>query len=159
LRSSLSALARCWHAVMRSYRYVRAYVAGIALPTLVVCLAGSIAVVFFDRLEPAVQRALFLPIAAIPVLWGLWNVVWVALGPRRRVEIGWHGAILAALLIGFGVFLAGRLDVSEVTPLRGSAVLTPTGLAYYLLWRYGVSFLNSLVGLDASGDDVARRTS
>jgi hypothetical protein len=55
---------------MRSHLYVRAYLAGIALPTLVVCAAGSIAVVFFDRLEPAVQRALFLPIAAIPVLWG-----------------------------------------------------------------------------------------
>jgi hypothetical protein len=48
---------------MRSHLYVRAYLAGIALPTLVVCAAGSIAVVFFDRLEPAVQRALFLPIA------------------------------------------------------------------------------------------------
>src|SRR5262245_30683902 len=135
---------------MRSYRYVRAYLAGIALPTLVVCAAGSITVVFFDRLEPAIQRALFRPIAAIPVLWGIWNVVWVALGPRRRLQIGWHGAILAALLIGVGVLLAGRLDVSEVTPLRGSMVLIPTGVPYYVLWRYGVSLLNSLVGLDAS---------
>ena len=142
---------------MRSYRYVRAYLAGIALPTLVVCAAGSIAVVFFDRLEPAVQRALFLPIAAIPVLWGLWNVVWVALGPHRRVPIGWHGAILAALLIAVGVLLAARLDVSQVTPQRGSTVLVPTGVAYYVLWRYGVSFLNSLVGLDASRDDAAGR--
>src|SRR5262245_48909276 len=140
---------------MRSHRYVRAYLAGIALPTLVVCAAGSVAVVFFDRLEPALQRALVLPIAANPVLWGLWNVAWVALGPRRRVQIGWHGAILAALLIGVGVLLAGRLGVSEVTPQRASTVLIPTGVAYYLLWRYGVSFLNSLVGLDASGDDVA----
>src|SRR5262245_55823528 len=129
---------------MRSYRYVRAYLAGIALPTLVVCVAGSITVVFFDRLEPAVQRALFLPIAAIPVLWGIWNVVWVALGPRWRLRIGWHGAILPALLIGVGVLLAGRLDLSDVTPLRGRTVLAPTGIAYYVLWRYGVSFLNSL---------------
>jgi hypothetical protein len=104
---------------MRSHPYVRAYLAGIALPTLVVCAAGSITVVFFDRLEPAVQRAMFLPIAAIPVLWGLWNVVWVALGPPRRVQIGWHGAILAALVIGVGVLLAGRLNVSDVTPQRG----------------------------------------
>ena len=147
-------LANCCDAPMRSYRYVRAYLAGIALPTLVVCAAGSITVVFFDRLEPAIQRALFLPIAAIPVLWGIWNVVWVALGPRRRLQIGWHGAILAALLIGVGVLLAGRLHVSEVTPLRGSTVLIPTGVAYYLLWRYGVWFLNSLVGLDASRGDA-----
>src|SRR5262245_30500577 len=139
---------------MRSHCYVRAYLAGIALPTLVVCAAGSIAVVFFDRLEPAVQRALFLPIAAIPVLWGLWNVVWVALGPHRRVQIGWHGAILPALLIGVGVLFAARL---VVTPQRGCTVLVPTGVAYSVLWRYGVSFLNSLVGLDASRDDAVGR--
>jgi hypothetical protein len=76
---------------------------------------------------------------------------------RWRVQIGWHGAILAALLIGVGVFLAGRLDVSEVTPQRAGAVLIPIAVAYYLLWRYAVSFLNSLVGLDVLRDDVAER--
>jgi len=140
---------------MRSHRYVRAYLAGIALPTLVVCAGGSMAVLFFNRLEPSIQRVLLLPIATNPVVWGIWNMVWVALGPRWRVQIGWHGAILAALLIGVGVLLAGRLDVSEVTPLRGGTVLVPTGVAYYLLWRYGVSFLNSLVGLGASRGDAA----
>jgi hypothetical protein len=137
------------------HQYVRAYLAGIALPTLVVCVAGSMAVIFFDRLEPSIQRALLLPIATNPVLWGFWNVVWVALPPRSRFQIGWHGAILGVLLIGIGVLLAARLHVSEVTPQRAGMALIPTALTYYLLWRYGVSFLNALVGLDASLDNVA----
>lgn len=137
-----------------SHRYVRAYLAGIALPTLVVSAAGLIAVVFFDRMNPPFQRALLLPVAINPAIWGFWNVVWVALG-RRRIQIGWHGAMLAVVLIGVGVLLAGLLNVSEVTPERGGTVLIPTGLAYYLLWRYGVSFLNAVVGLDASRDKAA----
>jgi hypothetical protein len=122
-----------------------------------VCAAGLIAVFGFDRLQPRIQRALLLPIAANPVAWGFWNVVWVAVGPRWRLRIGWHGAMLAALVIAAGVFLAGRLGVSEVTPQRAGAVLIPTAAAYYLLWRYPVSFLNSVVGLDGSRDDVAGR--
>ena len=46
-------------------------------------------------------------------------------------------------------------DVSEITPQRGGAVFIPTDVAYYLLWRYGVSFLNAVVDLDASRDDAA----
>jgi hypothetical protein len=103
---------------MPSHRYVRAYLAGSSLPTLVVSAVGLIAVVFFDRLESPVQRALLLPTAANPAIWGFWNVLWVALGPRRRLQIGWHGAMLAVVLIGVGVLLAGLLNVSEVTPER-----------------------------------------
>jgi len=143
---------------MRSHRYIRAYLAGVALATLVVGAAGSIAVLLFDRLEPAVQRALLVPTATNPVLWGFWNMLWVALRSRWSVRIGWHGAILAVLLIGVGTFLADRLEVSEVTPQRAGVVLVPTALSYYVLWHYGVSFLNSLVGLEASRDDIARRT-
>jgi hypothetical protein len=141
---------------VRAHRYVRAYLAGIAIPTVVVCVAGTIAVIFFDELEPSVQRALILPIAINPVIWGCWNVVWASLGPPRRAQIGWHGAVLAVLLTGLGLLLAPGLSVSGVTPRRGAAVLVPTGFAYYILWRYGVSFLNSLVGVDTARDETAR---
>jgi hypothetical protein len=140
---------------MRAHRYLRAYLAGIAVPTVVVCVAGTIAVIFFDYLEPSVQRTLILPIAINPVIWGCWNVLWAALAPSRRAQIGWHGAVLAVLLIGLGLLLAPRLNVSGVTPQHGAAVLVPTGFAYYVLWRYAVSFLNSLVDVDAR-DQTAR---
>ena len=135
---------------MRAQRYLRAYLAGVALPTIVVGAAGFLIVGQFDRFDVSIQRALILPLATNPMIWGLWNVAWVALTPRRRAPIGWHGALLAVLLIGVGVFLATRFDVSDVTPRGGAAALVPFGLAYYLLWRYGVSRLNSVVGLDGA---------
>jgi hypothetical protein len=113
---------------MPSHRYVRAYLAGSSLPTLVVAAAGLIAVAIFDRLESPVQRALLLPTATNPAIWGFWNVLWVALGPRWRVQIGWHGVMLALLLISVGVLLAGPLNVSEITPQRAGAVLIPPAL-------------------------------
>jgi hypothetical protein len=141
-----------------AHRYIRAYLAGIALPTLVVCAAGLLIVGFFDRFDISVQRALILPLATNPLIWGVWNVAWVALGPQRRALIGWYGVLLAVLLIGAGLLVARRLDVSGITPRDGAAALVPFGIAYYVLWRYGVSFLNSVVGLDAREDRAARRT-
>jgi hypothetical protein len=141
-----------------AHRYIRAYLAGVALPTLVVCAAGLLIVGVFDRLDISVQRALILPLATNPLIWGVWNVAWVALGPQRRALIGWYGVLLAVLLIGVGLLVARRLDVSGITLREGAAALVPIGIAYYVLWRYGVSFLNSVVGLDARGDRAARRT-
>jgi hypothetical protein len=138
-----------------SHRYVRAYLAGVALPTIVVCAAGFLIVGPFDRFDLSVQRALILPLATNPFIWGFWNIAWVALSPQRRAPIGWHGAVLAVLLVAVGVLIGSRLGVSDITPQAGAAVLPPIGIAYYLLWRYGVAFLNSVVGLD--GTDSARR--
>lgn len=135
-----------------THRYIRAYLAGLALPAIVVCAAGVVAAAAYNRLAPWSQRALILPIAVNPVVWGLWNALWVALGPRNRIHIGWHGALLGALLIGLGVAIAPALGVPAVTPQKGALVLIPTVVAYYLLWRYAVAFLNSIVELDNVAD-------
>ena len=66
--------------IMRAHRYVRAYLAGIALPTIVVCAAGFPILGLFDRFDLSVQRALILPLATNPFIWGVWNIAWVALG-------------------------------------------------------------------------------
>ena len=52
------------------------------------------------------------------------------------------------------VLIAPRLGVSDVTPRGGAAVLAPIGSAYYLFWRYGVSFLNWVIGLDRAENDA-----
>jgi hypothetical protein len=101
-----------------AHRYIRAYLAGIALPTLVVCAAGLLIVGFFDRFDISVQRALILPLATNPLIWGVWNVAWVALSPQRRALIGWYGVLLAVLLIGVGLLVARRLDVSGLLVAR-----------------------------------------
>src|SRR4029450_8539718 len=92
-----------------AHRYVRAYLAGVALPTLVVCAAGLLIVGVFDRLDISVQPALIVPLATNPLIWGIWNVAWVALGDQRRALIGWYGVLLADLLIGAGLVVGGGL--------------------------------------------------
>jgi hypothetical protein len=123
---------------------------GIGLPAIVVCAAGLLAAVMFDRLAPPIQRAILVPVAGNPVIWGLWNVLWVAAG-SRRLPIGWHGTMLGVLLIATGVLAAPSLQVSAITPWIGAAVLLPTGLAYYVLWRWGVAFLNSVLAVECDG--------
>jgi hypothetical protein len=41
-----------------------------------------------------------------------------------------------------------------VTPRGGATVVVPIGIAYYLLWRYGVLWLNSVVKLDAAEEEA-----
>jgi hypothetical protein len=139
-----------------AHRNVRAFLAGVALPSIVVCAAELVAAAAYDRLAPPYQRALLLPIAVNPVVWGLWNALWFALGPGKRARIGWHGVLLGALLIGVGVLAAPALGVCGVTPQRGAIALIPTSAAYYVFWRYGVAVLNSLVGLDDGRGEVAQ---
>ena len=76
----------------------------------------------------------------------------MGVGPARRLHIGWHGVLLAALLLAAGAVLASRLELLFVTPLSALAVLPPIGFAYYVIWRYGVAFLNDLLGLDEKDD-------
>src|SRR6266487_3605783 len=110
----------CWTDPSRAHRYIRAFLAGIALPTIVVGVVGLIVAIVFDRLDPPLQRTILVPIAANPVIWGLWNVLWVAAG-SRRLPLAWHGTGLSLLLVGIGVLAAPALDISVVTPRRGAA--------------------------------------
>lgn len=91
--------------MIRADRYTRAYLAGIALPTIVVCVAGLVIFGLFDRFDHSLQHALILPLATNPLLWGMWNVVWAMLGPPRCALIGWHGVLLSVLLISIGVLI------------------------------------------------------
>jgi hypothetical protein len=137
---------------MRSHAYARAYMAGVAIPSVAVCLIGLVVGAhFFARIEPSLQRALVFPIVSNPPIWGVWNVLWVALGRERRLHIGWHGVVLSCVLIGAGAMAAPRLGLLFVTPLSALAMLPPTGCVYYVIWRYGVAFLNRVVGLDEPG--------
>ena len=120
--------------------------AGVLLPSVVVFAVGIVVAWNFDRIPTHIEQAMVFPIALNPLLWGVWNVLHGALG-KVRLPLGWHGLLLCALLFLIGVFLAQRLQFEFVTPMRALAVFPPTGLAYYLLWKYGVGFLNELLGV------------
>ena len=79
---------------MNQHTYLRAYMAGITVPTiflLVVATVFCIARYVYDIPVP-VERVIVFPMAVVPNLWGLWNMLYLALHSRVNMSIGLHGA-------------------------------------------------------------------
>jgi hypothetical protein len=93
------------------------------------------------------ERALVFPMAVVPNLWGLWNMLHVALRSRVRLPLGVHGALLVLVLMPGGVVLARTLDVFAIQ-WRFALPMVPVGMAvYYLAWKHLVGFLNEELGI------------
>ncbi len=143
---------------MRPHPYLRAYMAGIVVPTLFLLVIMTVYASFRFYFEvpsqfvlelPArpLERAIVFPMAVVPNLWGVWNMLYLALRSRAQWSLGLHGALLPLLLIPAGVTLARALDVFTIQ-LRYAVPIAPIGMAiYYLAWKYLVGFLNDEVGI------------
>ncbi|HZV87545.1 MAG TPA: hypothetical protein VFF95_08370 [Candidatus Binatus sp.] len=136
---------------MNQHKYLRAYMAGIVVPTIVLLLgltAFCIARYDYNFSEP-LERIMIFPMAAVPNLWGLWNMLFIASHSRTHLSIGIHGALLPFLLGPLGMLLTSLLNFS----IPGFAthyfpILAPIGLIiYYLAWKYLVGSLNRVVDL------------
>lgn len=144
--------------VVHWHPYLRAYTAGLVAPSIVICLVGLAVAVFFREIPPEVERAMIFPIAINPAVWGFWNALYVWLGHRRRLSIAWHGAILPILLVPAGVALARALSMYFFT-VRGVAFVTPpTVVAYYVIWKYIVRFLNELLNVSEALNEPRRQS-
>ena len=135
---------------MHQHPYLRAYMAGITLPTavlLVAMTAFTIARYVFNVPLP-IERVIVFPLAVVPNSWGAWNMLWLASG--RRIPIGIFGALLPFLLVPGGVLvlhLVG-LSVTSFVPRVLPFFLFPIGVViYYLVWKYVVAALNRIVGI------------
>jgi len=143
---------------MRPHPYLRAYMAGILVPTLFLIVIMTVLTFFRFYLEvpsqfvlglPArpLERAIVFPMAIVPNLWGAWNMLHLWLRTRVRLSVGAHGALLPLLLIPAGVTLARLLDVFTIQ-MSYAAPIVPIGIAvYYLAWKYLVGFLNEELGI------------
>lgn len=134
---------------MKQHTYLRAYMAGIVVPTifLLVVMTGYCVLRYVYNFPVPVERIIVFPMAVVPNLWGLWNMLFVALRSRLHLSIGLHGALLPILLGPFGMVMLGILNVS-VPDLVAHAlpIAAPIALiAYYLAWKYVVAFLNQVV--------------
>lgn len=133
---------------MRPHPYLRAYLAGIALPTFVLPLA--VAVFLIGRYEMDAHlpvAALVFPFAVVPTLWGLWNMLHLAVRSRVRMTLGVHGALLPFILIPATLMLIRTVGLFDM-PLTTLAALAPVGfVVYYLLWKYVVGFFNAELGI------------
>jgi hypothetical protein len=143
---------------MRRHPYLRAYMAGIVVPTLFLLV-----IVAFDAYHryyfevpnqfvlglPAypLDRAFLFPMAIVPNAWGLWNVVHLSLRSRLKVPLGVHGAILVLLLVPGGAALARLFDTFGIQ-MQFALPMIPIGMGvYYLAWKYFVRFLNEELGI------------
>jgi hypothetical protein len=136
---------------MNQHPYLRAYMAGIAVPTifLLVIASGFTIVRYVYNIPVPIERVIVFPMAVVPNAWGLWNVLFIAWRRRLQLSIGLHGALLLILLAPLGIVVAGLLNFS----IPGIAVhafpfIAPIGLLiYYFAWKYFVGFLNRVLDL------------
>jgi hypothetical protein len=134
---------------MNQHSYLRAYMAGIVVPTMFLLLAatGFCVARYVYNVPIPIERVIVFPMAVVPNLWGLWNMLFLALHARSRLSIGIHGAILPLLLGPLGFILTRVLDfpvpafVAHIFPIAAALAL----IIYYLAWKYLVSFLNGVL--------------
>jgi len=134
---------------MTNHIYLRAYMAGVTVPTVLVVfvLAGFVVLRFGYNLPIPIERGLVFPLGIAPVLWGLWNMLYIVVRGHWRIPIGIYGALVPlfvgplalgnAFLLGFDI----PRFVLSIFPIGVAAAV----LAYYLVWKYVVSFLNRVL--------------
>ncbi len=143
---------------MQPHPYLRAFMAGIVVPTVFLLVTMTVYACFRFYLEVPSQfvlampswplaRAIVFPMAIVPNTWGLWNMLYLAMRSRLRLSIGLHGAILPLILIPGGILLARLLDVFGIQLFYALPII-PVGMGvYYLAWKFLVGFLNQEMGI------------
>ncbi len=136
---------------MSTHPYLRAYMAGITIPTvfLLMVLTGFLFARFVHNVPIPIERVIVFPMALVPNLWGAWNMLYVFLRPRRHLSIGFHGAILPFLLVPVAYTVTRLLDFPVPAFFTAAfPVFSPIALVvYYLAWKYLVGFFNELLGI------------
>jgi hypothetical protein len=134
---------------MRNHVYLRAYMAGVTVPTvLVVFVLGCFVVLRFGYKIPIpIERGLVFPLAIVPGLWGLWNMLYIVVRRHWRIPLGIYGAlvplIVGPLALG-NAFLLG-FDIPRLVLAIFPAGIAVVMLAYYLVWKYLVGFFNRML--------------
>ncbi|MGD0157231.1 MAG: hypothetical protein ABSB50_14125 [Terracidiphilus sp.] len=147
---------------MTTHPYLRAYLAGIFLTTLILplMLTAFIVIRLVLQVPVPIERGLVFPMALVPAGWGLWNMLWLASHERTHLAVGVHGAVLPFLLLPIGAIVARCLGVLTLgsagvtwfnacsVPYALIAVAFCFGIAaYYLVWKYIVGWVNRTLGI------------
>jgi len=148
---------------MNAHPYLRAYMAGISVPTPLLLVALTLFSIarFVYHVPVPVERVIIFPMAIVPNLFGVWNVLYLA--SRSRLPLGIHGALLPFILAPLGFFLARALgflhvtgygfiyfDVLKIHYAHLAMVFPAVLVVYYLVWKYLVGFFNRVAGITES---------
>ncbi len=147
---------------MKPHPFLRAYMAGLVVPSLGLLVAITVFCVvrFVYRIPIPIERVIVFPMALVPNLFGVWNMLYVWLRPRRHLPIGFHGALLPFVLGPIAFTVTTSLGFLAVTP-KGLVLFqaitlhysfVATGflcflIIYYLVWKHLVGFFNEVLGI------------
>jgi len=151
---------------MNNHPYLRAYMAGISVPTPLLLVALTLFSIarFVYNVPVPVERVIIFPMAIVPNLFGVWNVLHTA--SRSRLPLGVHGAILPFILAPAGFLLARSLGFLKVTSpgfnyfgvldihyVHVALVFPAVLIVYYLIWKYLIGFFNRVAGNSRENDN------
>jgi hypothetical protein len=128
--------------------YLRAYLAGIALPTMIMPFVLIGLSLYNSAAHPFhVEDVLVFPMGLVPNAWGLWNVLYLWLSRGRRMPIGIFGSALVVVIVPLA--LAIQLALGKVIwTAELFAIGFPMALVvYYLAWRIVVAGINDVLGI------------
>lgn len=136
---------------MNQHTYLRAYMAGIVVPTVFLLVVATVFTMlrYVCNVPVPIERVIVFPMAVVPNAWGIWNILFIALRTRWQLTIGLHGALLPILLAPLGIVVASLLNfpiphfAAHAFPIAAPVAL----IVYYLAWKYLVGFLNRVVEL------------
>ena len=149
---------------MNTHPFLRAFLAGTFVPTLILplLLVAFIVIRLVMKVQVPIERGLIFPMAVVPALWGLWNMLYLGWHERTHLAVGPHGAILPLLLAPLGAIVATSLGILHLgatgftwfqacqVPYGFLAFGLCIGVAvYYLVWKYIVGYLNHVLGIAA----------
>ena len=147
---------------MNTHPYLRAFMAGTLVPTLILPLLLIVFLVLRIGMQVSfpIERGLIFPMALVPALWGVWNMLWEWSHERTHLPVGIHGAFLPLLMVPAGALIAthgGVLTLGPASATWFNVVSLPYALiglfllvgvtAYYLAWKYVVGFVNRMLGI------------
>lgn len=147
---------------MTNHPYIRAYLAGLAFPSLIipVILLCYVIARYGAGVPVPLERVLIFPLALVPNIFGLWNMLYQRVHRTSTIHIGPFGAALPFLILpcGYAVTRAlGILTLQESTitwfgELSAGYGVVLTGFCmavavYYLVWKYVVNFFNETLGI------------
>jgi hypothetical protein len=136
--------------------------AGAAVPTplLLVPLTVFVLARLVYSIPIPIERIIIFPMAIVPNLFGLWNVLHLASRSRTRLPLGIHGALLPFLLAPLGFLLGVSLGVFKPADhglvkfglitfhyIHIAMILPLVLVLYYLVWKYLVGFCNRVAGI------------
>lgn len=147
---------------MNRHPYLRAYMAGAAVPTVLLVIGVSALALLRMSLRQSlpVEPVIIFPVAIVPNLFGLWNMLYVKLYSYWHHPIGLQGAILPFFVAPIGFAFAAAAGIARLQnghivyfemfwiPYWYLLIAPFIALAvYYLVWKYLVGYLNRVLDL------------